>query len=298
MRAAICTVCVVLMSEINAMQAPDHAVADRTPATSSPALMESGYAPVNGIRMYYEVHGRKDGIPLVLLHGGGSTIESTFGRVLPFLSEGRRIIALEEQGHGRTSDRDQPFSFEASADDVAALLKHLDVDTADILGFSNGASVALQLAIRHPKCVRKLIFASAFTKRIGAHPEVWAFIKQANISNMPQPLKDAFLKVTPDMDKLKAMHDKDATRMQTFRDVRDAAVRSVRAPTLIIMGDRDIATPKHTIELLRLFPNARLLVLPSGHGEYLGEVTMPPVDSGYPELTARVVAQFLAHPID
>jgi pimeloyl-ACP methyl ester carboxylesterase len=251
---------------------------------------------VNGIRMYYEVHGRKDGTPLVLLHGGGSTIETTFGRVLPFLSDGRRVIALEEQGHGRTSDRDQPFSFEASADDVAALLEHLGVDTADILGFSNGASVALQLAIRHPGRVRKLIFASAFTKRMGARPELWAFMKEANISNMPQPLKDAFLQVTPDTDKLQAMHDKDAARVRAFRDVPDAAVRSMRAPTLIIMSDRDVATPEHTIELARLFANARLLVLPGGHGEYLGEVTTAPADSDYPALTARLVARFLAHP--
>jgi len=254
---------------------------------------ESGYAPVNGIRMYYEVYNRREGVPLLLLHGGGSTIESTFGRVLPFLSADRRVIAVEEQGHGRTSDRDQPFSFEGSADDVEALLKHLHVDRADILGFSNGASVALQLAIRHPDRVRKLIFASSITKRSGARPELWAFMKQADISNMPQPLKDAFLKVNPDAAKLKAMHDKDAARMHTFTDVPDDAIRAVRAPTLVVMGDRDIATPEHTMELTRLFPNARLLVLPGGHGDYLGEVTTPVADSGYPELTARFVVRFL-----
>jgi pimeloyl-ACP methyl ester carboxylesterase len=283
MRAAILTLFGVLMPEVNAMQA-------------SPTRIETGFAPVNGIRMYYEGHGQKKGIPLILLDGGGSTIESTFGRVLPFLSADRRVIAVEEHGHGRTSDRDQPFRFEDSADDVAALLKYLGVDRADILGFSNGASVGLQLAIKHPERVRKLIFAPSITKKTGARPELWTFIKQADISNMPQPLKDAFLKVNPDVDKLKAMHDKDAARMQTFKDVPDNAVRSVRVPTLIIMGDRDIATPEHTIELLRLFPNARLLVLPSAHGEYLGEVTMPLTDSRYPELTARMIAQFLTIP--
>jgi pimeloyl-ACP methyl ester carboxylesterase len=266
-----------------------------TQVAQSAMPVESGYAPVNGIRMYYEVHGRKSGIPLVLLHGGGSTIESTFGRVLPFLSEDRRVIALEEQGHGRTSDRDQPVSFETSADDVDALLEHLHVQSADVLGFSNGGSIALQLAIRHPKRVRKLIFASSFTKRAGAIPQLWSFIGQADISNMPQPLKDAFLKVNPDEKKLKTMHDKDARRMQTFKDVPDDAVRSVKAPTLIIMGDRDVATPEHAVELSHLFPNARLLILPGGHGEYLGEVTTL-ADAHYPELTARLVSQFLAGP--
>lgn len=264
--------------------------------SSSPAAIQSGYAPVNGIRMYYEIHGRGDGIPLLILHGGGSTIESTYGRVLPFLSASRRVIALEEQGHGRTSDRDQPVTFESSADDVEALLEYVNVDTADILGFSNGASVALQVALRHPERVRKLIFASSFSKRSGAQPGLWSFIEHADFSNMPRPLKDAFLEVNPDVEKLKAMHDKDAARMQAFKDVPDGAIRAVRAPTLVIMGDRDVATLEHATELTRLFPDARLLVLPGGHGEYLGEVTFPLVDAGYPELTARLIARFLDAP--
>lgn len=266
--------------------------------SSSPAPIQSGYAPVNGIRMYYEIHGRSDGIPLLILHGGGSTIESTYGRVLPFLSANRRVIALEEQGHGRTSDRDQPVTFESSADDAEALLEYLNVDTADMLGFSNGASVALQVAIRHPERVRKLIFASSFSKRSGAQPGLWSFIEHADFSNMPQPLKDAFLAVNADVEKLKAMHDKDAARMQTFKDVPDDAIRAVRAPTLVVMGDRDVATLEHATELTRLFPDARLLVLPGGHGEYLGEVTFPLVDAGYPELTARLIARFLDAPSD
>jgi pimeloyl-ACP methyl ester carboxylesterase len=110
---------------------------------------------------------------------------------------------------------------------------------------------------------------------------------------MPQPLKDAFLKVNPDEARLRTMHDKDAARMRTFADVPDDAVRAVGAPTLIIMGDRDVATLEHTVELTRLLPDARLLVLPGGHGEYLGEVTIPLVDSDYPEVTARLIAGFL-----
>lgn len=255
--------------------------------------LESGHAPVDGINMYYEVHGRRDGVPLVLLHGGGSTIEVTFSRVLPVFASSRRVIAVEEQGHGRTTDRNAPVTFESSADDVAALLRYLKVDNADIFGFSNGASVALQVAIRHPRLVRKMVFASSMTKRDGARPQLWEFMKQADFSNMPQPLKDAFLRVNPDVQQLKTMHDKDAARMQSFEDVPDDAVRSVRAPTLIVLGDQDIVKPEHAVALTRLISGARLLILPGGHGDYLGEAVMTQKDTRYPELTARLIEEFL-----
>ena len=255
--------------------------------------LETGHASVNGIRIYYEVHGRRDGVPLILLHGGGSTIEVTFGRVLPSFANRRRVIALEEQGHGRTSDREGPVTFESSADDVAGLLRHLKVDRADLFGFSNGASTALQLAIRHPSLVRKLVFASSMTKRDGARPQLWEFIAQADFSNMPQPLKDAFLRVNSDARQLETMHDKDAARMRSFHDVPDALVASVRAPTLIVLGDQDIVKPEHALELTRLIPGARLLVLPGGHGDYLGEAVMTQAETRYPELTARLIEEFL-----
>lgn len=255
--------------------------------------LESGHAPVNGIDMYYEVHGRGEGVPLVLLHGGGSTIEVTFSRVLPIFARSRTVIAVEEQGHGRTTDRDAPVTFESSADDVAALLRYLDVDEADVFGFSNGASVALQVAIRHPQRVRKLVFASSITRRDGARPELWELIDQADFSNMPQPLKDAFLRVNPDEQQLRTMHDKDAARMRSFEDVPDDSVRSVRAPTLVVLGDQDIVKPEHAIELTRLISGARLLILPGGHGDYLGEAVMTQKDTRYPELAARLIEEFL-----
>ena len=288
------TALVLAMLLANNSCAPNGAMGAGANVTTLPSKpLESGHAPVNGINMYYEVHGRRDGVPLVLLHGGGSTIDVTFGRVLPIFAGSRKVIALEEQGHGRSTDRDAPGTFESSADDVAALLRYLKVDQADLFGFSNGASVALQVAIRHPQVVRKMVFASSFTKRDGAQPQLWEFMKQADFSNMPQPLKDAFLRVNPDVQKLKTMHDKDAARMQSFQDVPDDLVRSVRAPTLIVLGDQDIVKPEHAVELTRLFSGARLLILPGGHGDYLGEAVVTQKETRYPELTARLIEEFL-----
>jgi pimeloyl-ACP methyl ester carboxylesterase len=260
---------------------------------SASTLVDSGHAPVNGIRMYYELHGPADGVPLVLLHGGGSTIDVTFGQVLPLFAQHRRVIAVEEDGHGRSSARDGPIRFDTSAADVAALLKHLNVEQADVFGFSNGASVGLQLAIRHPERVRKLVFASAMTRRDGAHPQLWEFMRQASFDNMPQPLKDAFLRVNPDPQALRRMHDRDAERMRNFRDVPDEQVSSVRAPTLVVLGDRDVVTLDHAVALTRLIEGARLLVLPGGHGDWLGEAVMSAGPGPMPALTAGLIEAFL-----
>jgi pimeloyl-ACP methyl ester carboxylesterase len=283
-----------LLLATSAVAADEPSASGDTMPPLSSRLLDSGHAPVNGIQMYYEIHGRPDGIPLVLLHGGGSTIEVTFGKVLPIFAESRRVIAVEEQGHGRTSDRDAPVAFVTSADDVAALLRHLKIEQADLFGFSNGASVALQVAIRHPQLVRKLVFASSFTKRAGAPAQFWEYMQQAEFSNMPQPLKDAFLRVNPDAEQLRAMHDKDAERMRSFQDVPDDVVRSVTAPTLIILGDQDIVKIEHAVELTQLISGARLLVLPGGHGDYLGELVMTQRETRYPELTVGLIEEFLS----
>ena len=264
-----------------------------TMSPPSPVPTAAAHARVNGIEMYYEIHGGGGGPSLVLLHGGGSTIEVSWSRILPFLARHRRVIALEEQGHGRTSDRDAPVRFDTSADDVAGLLDHLDMARADLLGFSNGASVALQVAIRHPTRVRKLVFASSFTNRAGAHNQLWEFMARADFSSMPQPLKDAFLKVNPDQAKLKVMHDKDAARMRNFPDVADDDLRGLQASTLVLAGDRDVVRLEHLLELTRLVPQSRLAILPAGHGDYLGEAVASQGESSYPELTAGLIEQFL-----
>jgi len=265
-------------------------------AASAAEQGRGAYAEVNGIRMYYETYGPERGVPLVLLHGGGSTIDVTWGRILPFLARDRRVIAVEEQAHGRTSDRNAPVRFETSADDIAALLQHLKIEQADVFGFSNGASVGLQVAIRHPQAVRRLVFASSFTKKEGAQPQLWELIRTADISNMPQPLQDAFLKVNADPAKLKTMHDKDAERMRHFADVPDADLRAIRAPTLILLGDHDIVKPEHALGLTRVIPNARLMILVGGHGDYLGEAIVTQRATRAPELTAGFVEEFLDGP--
>lgn len=256
--------------------------------------VERGHASVNGIRMYYEIHGEEGGVPLVLLHGGGSTIGVTWGRILPHLARDRRVVAVEERGHGRSSDRPGPYRFDTSADDLAELLSALGIARADLFGFSNGASVALQVAIRHPEVVRRLVFASAPTRRDGAHPQLWEFMEAAEFDNMPQALKDAFLEVNPDSTQLRRMHDGDAERMRNFPDVPDDLLRNLEATTLVLIGDRDIVRAEHAVEVAGLIPNARLLVLPGDHGDYLGErVADPEGASPYPPLTAALVAAFL-----
>ena len=129
------------------------------------------YATVNGLRMYYEIHG--SGKPLVLIHGGGSTIQTTFGRILPLLSGTHKVIAVEMQAHGHTADIDRSLSFEQDADDIAALLKQLHIDKADIFGFSNGASTTLQFAIRHPQMTGRIVVmkADGFARWLAAQPQ-------------------------------------------------------------------------------------------------------------------------------
>ncbi|HEV7745782.1 MAG TPA: alpha/beta hydrolase [Pyrinomonadaceae bacterium] len=152
--------------------------------TSPSAEQGSGkHASVNGIEMYYEIHGA--GRPLVLIHGGGSTINTTFGKVLPLLRKNHMAIAVEMQEHGHTSDRNAPESFAQDAADVAELLSQLNIERADIFGFSNGGHTALELGIRHPESVGKLVVTSAFYKRAGVPAGFWEGMERAQFINMP-----------------------------------------------------------------------------------------------------------------
>lgn len=253
-----------------------------------------GYAPVNGLTMYYEIHG--DGPPLVLIHGGGSTLLTTFGRVLPDLAKTHKVIAVEMQAHGHTADIDRPLSFQQDADDIAALLKHLDIDKADIFGFSNGASTTLQFAIRHPEMTNKIIVASTFYKKAGAPDWFWDMMSAPTFKGMPQPYKDEFLKINPDTNALHRMYERDVARMQSFPDIPEEHIKSIKAPAFIIVGDKDVTTPEHAAEMHRLISNSRLAIIPGGHGDYIGEMTTPQ-DSVVIAATVSMINKFLNEPV-
>ncbi len=223
---------------------------------------EGRYAPVNGLKMYYEVHGAaNENPPLVLLHGGGSTIETSFGDVLQSLARTRQVIAFEQQGHGRTADVDRPFSFERSADDAAALLRYLGIEKADFYGYSNGGSIALQIAIRHPSLVRKMVVAAAMFRNDGLAPELRKSLEHATPDNMPAELREAYLRVAPHPD-LSTFVAKSARRMLDFKDMRAEDIQSIHAPTMVLIGDADVVRPEHAVEMFRLLPHAQLAVLP------------------------------------
>lgn len=234
-------------------------------------ISKNGYMDVNGLKMYYEIYGQ--GNPLVLVHGGGSTIQTTFGRVLTSFAKTYQVIAVEMQAHGHTADIDRPLTFEQDADDIASLLKQLNVKKADIFGFSNGASTTLQFAIRHPELTNKIIVASTFYNKSGAPDWFWEMMSKPSFEGMPQIYKDAFLKINPDPKALYRMYERDVARMQAFPDISEEQIKSIKTPTLIIIGDKDVVTPEHTIKMHSLISNSELAILPGGHGDYIGEIT-------------------------
>jgi pimeloyl-ACP methyl ester carboxylesterase len=229
------------------------------------------YAEVNGLRMYYEVHGT--GQPLVVLHGAFMTI-GAMGAFVPELAEARQVVAVESQGHGHTADVDRPFSYEQMADDVAALLRHLGIEQADVFGYSMGGGAALQLAMRHPALVRKLVVASASSTSDGVYPEVWSGIEQITPELFAgTPWKEEYDRVAPNPDAFPTLVEKmKQLDGQPFAWPPDE-IRAISAPTMVVIGDSDGTTPEHAVELFRLrgggvfgdlagLPSARLAILP------------------------------------
>jgi pimeloyl-ACP methyl ester carboxylesterase len=259
--------------------------------TRNSLLLKSGYSEVNGLNMYYEIYGQ--GKPLVLIHGGGSTIQSNFEKVIPLFAKERMVIAVELQAHGRTTGRNTDLTFEQDADDVAALLTNLNIDKADFFGFSNGGTTTMQIAIRHPEIVNKIVLGSALAKRNGVPGWFWDFMNQASLENMPEQLKIAYKKVAPDTNGLQAMHDRDVKRMVNFKDIPDEQIKSIKAPTLIIVGDKDVITPEHAIILHRQITKSELAIIPGGHGEYIGEITTIGPDFKESDLVVPMIEKFL-----
>lgn len=239
----------------------------------SATLVESGYVPVNGLEMYYEIHG--NGRPLVLLHGNLSTIETSFGNVLPQLVSTRRIIAIEQQGHGHTADIERPFSLGQWAQDTMSLLRHLGVEQADFFGYSSGGAVALDIALREPGLVRKLVWAGGTSyRRDGLYPELTQGSERMKPEDLDgSPFHQAYLRVAPHPDQWHRLVAKIGEFDRSIEDRSGEELATLQAPALLIIGDADIVRPEHTIEMFRLLgggvvgdlvglPRSRLAVLP------------------------------------
>jgi pimeloyl-ACP methyl ester carboxylesterase len=211
-----------------------------------------GYASVNGLAMYYEIHGT--GRPLVLLHGAFSAIGTSFGRVLPTLAQTRQVIAVEFQGHGHTADIDRPLTFEGLVDDTVALVHHLGIDRADIFGYSMGGGIALALTIRHPELVRKLIYAGgACYSPEGFYPEMLAGIQTMTPDVLIGSLfHEEYLRLNPTPDNFPALVEKVKRMDAEIPSFAPETIQSIAAPTLLVNGDADIVRPEHVVEMFRL----------------------------------------------
>ena len=213
---------------------------------------ETGYAPVNGLQMYYEVHG-SGGTPLLLLHGGLFNIDLQFGDLLPSLAASRQVIAADFQGHGRTNDIDRPLNSADLSSDVVGLLQHLQVSQADVFGFSVGGGVALHLAIRHPELVRKLIVSSVSFHPDGDRPENSDAVGAMTVDMIAgTPLEQEYRAKSPHPDRLQDLLDKLGTFDQDFTGWSDADIQGIAAPTLITVGDCDAVRLDHVVKYLQL----------------------------------------------
>ncbi|WP_261512582.1 alpha/beta fold hydrolase [Chryseobacterium paludis] len=254
---------------------------------------EKGFKTVNGIQMYYEIYG--SGKPLVLVHGGGSSILFDFKEVISRLESQFQLIGIDLQNHGKTEHRDIPETFEQDAHDVAALLKELKIEKASFWGFSNGGNTVMQIGHLYPEIIEKLIVASSFFKRNGMIDGFFESMSEATLESMPEPLKINFLELNPDFSKLENLFDKDSKRMQNFEDWDEKILTSIDSPTLFISGDKDVMKPEHVVEMWRLIPDSQLLILPATHGSYMMADFEGNTDENLISLTTNEVVKFLNH---
>ena len=262
---------------------------------------KGNYAEVNGLHMYYEIYGT--GQPLVLLHGGAGAIEM-FGEVLPMLAEGRRVIAVDLQAHGRTADIDRPLSFELMADDIAALIEQLGIERADFMGYSLGGGVALQTAIRHPDVVRKLVLVSTPFKRDGWYPEVLAGMGQMG-PEAAEPMKQSpvyqlYAAVAPRPEDWPVLLTKFGELLRQDYDW-SGEVEAIQAPTMIVVGDADSVRTAHAVQVFELLGGGKADAGWDGSGMSDARLAILPATTHYdifssPAL-ALAVTQFLDAPM-
>jgi pimeloyl-ACP methyl ester carboxylesterase len=237
-------------------------------ATTHP---RNGYAPLGDLNLYYEVHG--EGRPLILLHGAYMTID-LMGPIVPELAKTRQVIALEMQAHGRTADIDRPLTYEAMADDAAALTRHLGIGDADVFGYSMGGATALQIAIRHPDLVRKLVVASAGYASDSMHPEALAMFPSITPELFSgSPIEEAYLRTAPNPGDFPRLVEKLRELDLTPFSWPEEDIRGIAAPTLIVLGDSDGVRLEHAVQMFKLLgggvmgdlsgmPRSQLAVLP------------------------------------
>ena len=210
------------------------------------------YAQVNGINLYYQIHGA--GQPLVLLHGGLGAIEM-FGEVLTMLAQNHQVIAVDLQAHGRTADVDRPLTYEAMADDVAALIQHLGIGQADVMGYSLGGGTALQVAIRHPEGVRKLVVVSTPFQRQGWYPEIQAGASSVSgeIAEMMKgtPMYQMYSAIAPRVEDWPVLLTKTGQLMGMEYDWSEG-VAGLKMPVMIVIGDSDSIRPSHAVAFYEL----------------------------------------------
>ena len=230
------------------------------------------YVSVNGMKMYYEVSGK--GAPMIVLHGAYMNIPS-MGRIIPMLAEKHTVYALEFQGHGRTNDIDRPITYPNFADDVAAFMDAVGLNRADVFGYSVGAEVGLQLAIRHPAKLNKLIAASAAYDVEGWQPEFKAVIPQMTVEMMMNtPFVEDYRKLAPNPEGFRALATK-LIALEKEPMAWEQDIKKIKTPVLLIAGDADVATLEHTVSLFKLLgggvmgdmgnplPASRLAILPA-----------------------------------
>jgi pimeloyl-ACP methyl ester carboxylesterase len=259
------------------------------------------YAEVNGLDLYYEIHG--GGEPLILLHGGVGAIEM-FGEVLSLLAQCRQVVAVDLQAHGRTADIDRPLSFESMADDVAALIEHLGFEAADVMGYSLGGVVALRTAIQHPEAVRKLVLVSTPFGRDGWYPEVLAGMGKMG-PEAAEPMKGTpmyrlYASVAPRPDDWPVLLTKLGELLRQDYDWSEE-VAEIEVPTMIVIGDADSVRTAHAVRFFELLGGGKADAGWDGSGMSSARLAVLPATTHYdiffsPTL-ASTVAPFLDAPM-
>ncbi len=235
---------------------------------------DSSYASIGGLQMYYEVHGPETGRPLVLLHGSLSGIAPDFGALIPVLARDRRVIAVEQQAHGHTADIDRPLRVEQMAADTASLLRQLGVQQADVLGFSTGAAVALDMGLKEPGLVHKLVLASPMYDPAGMHPGLIDGLAALQPEMLHgTPYHEYYKTAAPRPDDFGTLVEKNKDLQLNYPKHPASTVGSLAAPVLLVVGDSDVVRIDHVSEFFRLLggavngdivglPKSQLVVLP------------------------------------